>query len=268
MKKYFLAFYILFESVCCNAQTTKPFVLGQIDQVYSKELSENRVLNIYLPQGYSPDSTATYPVIYLLDGSADEDFIHIAGLAQFLNFSWINILPKTIIVGIANVDRRRDFTFPTHNAADLKQSPTSGGSATFIRFIKNELQPYIQKNYKINQHSTLIGESFGGLLATEILLKEPALFTDYIIISPSLWWDDESLLKDAKKFLHPITNHHTQVYISVGNEGKQMQDDVDTLVNLLKPLYKTFYYPFPEENHATIMHRSVYKAFEVLNKKE
>ena len=185
--------------------TTKPFVLGLIDNIKSTELSETRTLNIYLPEGYSPDSATTYPVIYLLDGSADEDFIHVAGLAQFLNFSWINVLPKSIIVGIANVDRRRDFTFPTRNAADLKQSPTSGGSAKFIRFLKNELEPYIEKNYKTNQHKTIIGESLGGLLATEILLKEPALFNDYIIISPSLWWDDESLLADAKKLLQNNT---------------------------------------------------------------
>jgi predicted alpha/beta superfamily hydrolase len=104
-------------------------------------------------------------------------------------------------------------------------------------------------------------------VATEILLKEPLLFNDYIIISPSLWWDDESLLADTKKMLQKNTDKNTLVYISVGNEGKQMQNDVDYLVKMLKPQYKVFYYPFPEENHATIMHLSLYKAFEVLNKK-
>ncbi|MEO5942811.1 MAG: alpha/beta hydrolase-fold protein [Ferruginibacter sp.] len=270
MKKFLIASFLFSITAFTYAQkaTTRPFVLGLIDEIKSAELSEARILNIYLPEGYSPDSAATYPVIYLLDGSADEDFIHVAGLAQFLSFSWINVLPKSIIVGIANVDRRRDFTFPTRNKADLKQSPTSGSSAKFIRFLKNDLEPYIQKNYKANQHKTIIGESLGGLLATEILLKEPALFNDYIIISPSLWWDDESLLADAKKTLEKHTDKNIQVYISVGNEGKQMQDDVDDLVKTLKPQYKVFYYPFPEENHATIMHRSLYKAFELLNKKE
>ncbi len=91
----------------------KPFVLGEIDEIYSDNLSETRVLNIYLPEGYNKNDTIRYPVIYLLDGSADEDFIHIAGLVQYNSFEWINRVPKSIVVGIATVDRRRDFTFKT-----------------------------------------------------------------------------------------------------------------------------------------------------------
>jgi predicted alpha/beta superfamily hydrolase len=255
-----------------NAQQKKPFVLGTIETIQSVELSENRTLNIYLPEGYSADSAATYPVIYLLDGSADEDFIHISGLVQFLNFPWVNVLPKSIVVGIANVDRKRDFTFKTANKKDLAIMPTAGGAAKFIKFIQNELQPYIEKHYKANSKKTIIGESLGGLLATEILVEHPTLFTDYIIISPSLWYDDESLITRVATLL-PITKaEHLKVYISVGNEGTQMQNDVDSLVSIIKKVndkkIKLFYYPFPKENHATIMHRSVYKAFEVMNKKE
>ena len=67
-----------------------PFVLGEILQLQSAVLNETRTLNVYLPAGYSPDSTKKYPVIYLLDGSADEDFIHIVGLVQFGTFPWLN----------------------------------------------------------------------------------------------------------------------------------------------------------------------------------
>ncbi|MEQ1624697.1 MAG: alpha/beta hydrolase-fold protein, partial [Sediminibacterium sp.] len=107
-------------------ESSKPFVLGVIDEIHSKELAENRVLNIYLPEGYSQNDTIKYSVIYLLDGSADEDFIHIVGLVQFNSFQWINHIPKSIIVGIATVDRRRDFTFPTTIKEDLKTYPTTG----------------------------------------------------------------------------------------------------------------------------------------------
>lgn len=65
---------------------TKPFVLGVIEEIQSKELAEKRTLNIYLPDGYNQNDSVKYPVIYLLDGSADEDFIHITGLVQFYNF--------------------------------------------------------------------------------------------------------------------------------------------------------------------------------------
>lgn len=178
------------------AQVSKPFVLGVIDEIQSKTLAEKRILNVYLPEGYSQNDTTKYPVIYLLDGSADEDFIHIVGLVQFNNFSWINRVPKSIVVGIANVDRKRDFTYPTSVEEDKKRFPTTGHSDRFIAFIEKELQPFIENKYKTTHSKMIIGQSLGGLLATEILLRKPTLFDKYIIISPSLWWDNGSLLTE------------------------------------------------------------------------
>src|SRR5579862_1953642 len=123
----FFLFVLLASHACSQSGKTaqagnnKPFVLGIIDEIESGQLAEKRILNIYLPEGYNKNDTVTYPVIYLLDGSADEDFIHIAGLVQFNSFPWVNRMPKSIVVGIANVDRRRDFTYPTTVAADKKQ---------------------------------------------------------------------------------------------------------------------------------------------------
>ena len=106
----------LFCAFTLNAQTTQPFSIGEIKIIKSVILDENRTLNIYLPDGYN--SKEKYPVIYLLDGSANEDFLHVVGLVQFYNITFS--MPKTIVVGIANVDRKRDFTFPT-KIADLKK---------------------------------------------------------------------------------------------------------------------------------------------------
>ena len=171
-----------------NGQTSKnkPFILGTIVEIKSELLNENRTLNIYLPEGYNSNDTINYPVIYLLDGSAEEDFIHISGLVQFNSFEWVNRVPKSIVIGIATVDRKRDFTFPTSVEEDRKRYPTSGHSDNFIGFIENELQPYIQKNFRTTEAKTIIGQSLGGLLATEILFKKPYLFDTYIIVSPSL----------------------------------------------------------------------------------
>ena len=115
---------ILLMSTLTTIAQKKPFILGEIVEFNSVELSEKRILNIYLPDGYNvDDSIIKFPVIYLLDGSSDEDFIHIAGLVQYCNFPWVDILPKSIVVGIANVDRRRDFTFPTTLANDKRDFP-------------------------------------------------------------------------------------------------------------------------------------------------
>lgn len=145
-----------------NQQDSKPFVLGVIDEIQSKELKEKRILNIYLPEGYNKKDSIKYPVIYLLDGSADEDFIHITGLVQFNSFEWINQVPKSIVVGIATVDRRRDFTYPTTITGDKIKYPSTGHSDNFIAFIEKELQPFIETKYKTTDSKMIIGQSLGG----------------------------------------------------------------------------------------------------------
>ena len=257
------------------AQTTKPLVLGVVEEIQSVQLGEKRTLNIYLPEGYNKDDTTKYPVIYLLDGGTDEDFIHIVGLVQFNSFPWINRVPHSIVVGITNTDRKRDFTYPTTIAADQKNFPTAGHSDKFIAFLEKELQPFIEKKYKTNSSKTIIGESLGGLLATEILLKKPGLFTKYIIVSPSLWWDNGSLLNQSSAILQESFLQQTSVYIGVGKEGltpgenpRVMEVDANLLAEKIKKTksknVQVFFDYLPQEDHATIMHQAVFNAFRVI----
>jgi uncharacterized protein len=252
-------------------QSAKPFILGEILELQSKVLNEKRVLNIYLPEGYNPIDSISYPVIYLLDGSVDEDFIHIVGLVQFCSFGWINQVPKSIVVGIATVDRRRDFTFATSRVEYKKDYPSSGHSEKFIGFIEKELQPFIDSQYKTTPSKTIIGQSLGGLLATEILMKNPTLFSKYIIVSPSLWWDEGSLLNQDADILNDTFNQETDIYIAVGKEGltpslkpRVMEVDANLLADKLRTTksrqVKVFFDYLPLENHGTIMHQAVMNA--------
>jgi uncharacterized protein len=268
---------ILFaQSKTKDSVTTRHFVLGMIDEIQSAILSETRILNIYLPEGYHQTDTTRYPVVYLLDGSADEDFIHIVGLYQFNSFPWINRVPKSIIVGIATVDRRRDFTFPTTIKSDQLKYPTTGKSASFISFLEKELQPFIERKYKTTSSRTLIGQSLGGLLATEILFTKPSLFNKYIIVSPSLWWDNGSLLKRPSKILSQDFTENIDVYVGVGKEGlvpgdnpRVMEVDANLLADRIQSskskTVKVFFDYLPQEDHATILHQAVFNALRYLN---
>jgi len=267
-----LGFYLAHGQTPLHTQKegSKVFPLGSTETIRSTVLSEDRVLNIYLPEGYDKNADSTYPVIYLLDGSADEDFVHIVGLVQFLTM--IQAMPPSIVVGIANVDRKRDFTFPTSIEKDKKAYPTTGGSEKFILFVEQDLEPYVTKNYRCNATKTIIGQSLGGLLATEILLRKPYLFNNYVIVSPSLWWDNESLLSIAPSLLKSLSGEPIHVVVSVGSEGKQMDDDAKKLADLLQsqPNKKLIvdFLPLPAENHLTILHNSAYKSLELLNVKK
>ena len=283
MKTAALCFILTFFTTIVFAQknkstqtdNSKPFVLGVIDEIQSKELGEKRILNIYLPEGYNQKDTVTYPVTYLLDGSADEDFIHVVGLYQFNTFPWIDRVPKSIVVGIATVDRRRDFTYPTTIEKDKKLYPTTGHSDKFISFIEKELQPFIEKRYKGSRGKTIIGQSLGGLLAAEILLKQPTLFDKYIIISPSLWWDNGSLLKQTSPVLQDSFSHKTDVYIGVGKEGltptdvaRVMEVDANILAEKIKNTksksVNVYFDYLPQEDHATISHQAIFNALRTL----
>jgi predicted alpha/beta superfamily hydrolase len=266
MKKLnLLLTFLVFAIASAQNQDDKPLAIGVTKKIHSAELNEDRTLNIYLPDGYSPENTAKYPVIYLLDGSINEDLIHIVGIVQFLTM--IEKMPATIVVGIANVDRRRDFTFPTTIEKDKKDYPTTGSSTKFMAFIEKELQPFVEKNFKTNGTRTIIGQSLGGLFAVEVLTKKPSLFDNYVIVSPSLWWDNESLLNKFPLKEQPKAN----IFIAVGNEGKIMEGDARKLSDALQlPANKTakiIFQNFPMEDHLTILHNSVYKALETLHAK-
>ncbi len=252
-----------------RTSSPKPFELGLVEEIQSKVLDEKRILNIYLPEGYSSENTS-YPVIYLLDGSADEDFIHVVGLVQYNSFEWVNQIPKSIVVGIASVDRRRDFTFPTTILEDKKRYPTTGHSEKFIGFIEKELQPFIEKNYRTTSGKTIIGQSLGGLLATEILFKKPTLFNKYIIVSPSLWWDNGSLLN-----LPLLSFNNKEIYLAVGKEGltptaipRVMEVDVNLLSEKISSAknagVSVLLDYLPQENHATIMHQAISNSFKTI----
>ena len=259
--------FMLFHSLIAMAQADSisnvPFSIGETHTFRSQILAEKRILNIVLPDKF--DKQKAYPVIYLLDGSVNEDIIHISGLVQFFNMMFQ--MPDFIVVGIANTDRKRDFTFPT-SLKDLKEKyPTTGGSASFIAFIEKELQPYINSTFKTTGIKYLVGQSLGGLLATEILLKKPWLFSHYFIVSPSLWWNNETLLDESRSLLQNQPDTGLYVYVSVGSEGRLMESAAEKLVKVLKKSGKknltVDYMPLPKENHATILHNSIYEAFKI-----
>src|SRR5690349_11784455 len=83
------------------AQEPATLEYGTVVRLRSTVLNEERRLNVFLPPGYR-SSTATFPVIYLLDGSANEDYLHATGLFDFL--ATYDVMPAAIVVGISNVD--------------------------------------------------------------------------------------------------------------------------------------------------------------------
>jgi predicted alpha/beta superfamily hydrolase len=190
-----------------NQTQTNQIVIGSKDTIYSKILNEQRKIWIYVPS--SPSDTVffkqsyRYPVIYLLDG--DLHFSSVVGMIQQLSsVNGNTICPEMIVVGIPNTDRTRDLT-PTHIDSYLELDSTfcknSGGGRKFISFIEKELMPHIDSLYPTAPYRIFIGHSFGGLTVMNTLIHHTNLFNAYIAIEPSMWWDNQKLLNEAKTIL-------------------------------------------------------------------
>ena len=110
-----------------NQNNEKQIVIGKVDSLYSNILQEQREIWIHLPEDF--DNSKQYPVIYVLDAS--QNFYVISGMQKQLTPFKI---PKSIIVGITNTDRTRDFTHTNVPFQRGHKSETSGGAIIFLKF--------------------------------------------------------------------------------------------------------------------------------------
>lgn len=275
LRMFYLWTIFLFSLPTYAQEKIKSLEIGKGHLFHSEALQEDRIINVYLPENYNSEDSVSYPVIYILDGGIEEDFIHITGIIRFNTQEWIARFPKSIVVGIEGNVRSRDFTFAVDNLAFIEKEgfPLSrfqqhGGSEKYMDFLEHELQPFIDSSYRTEDKKTIIGESLAGLMTTEILLKRPKLFNDYIIISPSLWWGDQQLLKIGKQLIQTNLNNRVNVYLGVPSkeEDEKMYNESNQLRILLSDQDKiNFVFDYmPEERHSTVIHQAVYNAFKKL----
>jgi predicted alpha/beta superfamily hydrolase len=194
---YFLALILL--AIDSNAQPPNdPIPEHETFTLQSKQVGELRTMNVWTPPEYKT-STDSFSVLYMLDGGIQEDFPHIANtLGDLIHAKKI---PPIILVGIENTQRRKDLTGETNVKKDKEIAPVVGGAEAFRAFIRDELMAEITKRYRTRNHKGIIGESLAGLFVTETFLLKPDFFDFYIAFDPSLWWNDESLVKAANKHL-------------------------------------------------------------------
>lgn len=223
MKQIRLILLFAFLSSFAYAQNSK-VEIGLIDTVYSNILKEKRPIWIYIPKsdsfGLYTQENNEFPVLYLLD--AEWHFPFAAGMVhQLSSINGNSICPEIIIVGIQNVDRTRDFT-PSYDS----QYPTSGGYDKFISFVGKELIPYIDSAYNVKPYRMLLGHSLGGLAVINTLLNHTDLFNAYIAVDPSMWWQNQSFLKEAENILQKKKINNATLFLGVANS---MEKGMDTI---------------------------------------
>lgn len=174
-----------------------------------------------------------------------------------------------VLVGIPNTHRRRDMTGPTSSAEDRAIAPVVGGSATFRRFIKEELMPVVRGRYRTTGEAAIVGESLAGLFVVETLAREPEMFQTYIAIDPSLWWDNDGVLSAVESQTGPSSAAgagRKRLFVASSGDS-ELSGRVTRLVDSLRSRYGrdggvvVDYLPMPGERHATIYHPAALRAF-------
>lgn len=226
---------------------------------HSNILNEDRTVMIALPEGYEK-STKKYPVLYMLD--AQWNFNHTAQNLGWLSNSDIKSIPQTIVVGLVTGGDRREH--------DLTPTPGNGhkggGADSLYRFIKEELMPFVEKNYRTYNYRILGGVSYGGLFVMNAFVKDPLYFNAYLSLSPSMWWDNNIILNKTQQLLAKSPEFPTRLYLTMANEGLSMGvDSLDALLKKYAP--KNFAWKFdkhPDEVHNTIHFKGIWDGMKFL----
>lgn len=144
-------------------------------------------IQVGLPCNYDPASKK-HETIYVLDG--ETDFSVVANQCQ--KIAACKGVQNVIVVGIGyGNDRANDYT-PT------KTEMGDGGAQKFMEFIKNELIPKMETDFgsdTARSKRVILGHSFGGLFAAYAFTLYNDVFGNYIILSPSIWYDNEVMLQ-------------------------------------------------------------------------
>ena len=241
-----------------------PLVVGHKLTMHSSVLGEDRQILIYLPGDYEA-SEQPLPVIYLLDGRAL--FNHTAATVDLLVVN--GRMPRSMVVGITNIDRNRDFTSEV-----IEELPT-GGADRFLDFIESELIPFVDENFRTAPHRTLIGHSLGGSLVVYTLVERSDLFQAAIAISPAISTNEmgESSLTVSQRLAAALEKRSVlpfSLFVTMAEgEGPRPEAGLDAILGVLRHgSPDTFAWEFRRmegEDHGTTVLLSTYQGLRFIN---
>jgi len=213
-----------------NKPTGSPNVIQA--SIHSEVLGEDRSVVIHLPRNYDKETTQKYTVMYVLDGTSQDD--HTADKISILSDA--GLVPPAIVVGLPNTrgNRERDQTPPyMRRNVDDEKSPYGVGDK-FLLFIEKELLPFVESNYRTSGYRTLTGNSRGGLFVLYSLMEKPALFDARFCYSTPVWRFDNLMVKRMSEFLVASRGLKGFLFLSVGDkETDQMIGGFTKLVDVL-----------------------------------
>ena len=285
-----LVLTFIFLSTSCR-QNEVSLISSEKRKLHSKIVKQDFEIYISLPYEYF-GSDKTYPVLFSLD--ANVKFGLMSNVVNNLGM-FTREIPEILVVGIAYPIRgiadwaalRKRDTTPTSNPTYDKNWASylnnasgrddivvqSGGADNFLAFIRDELIPFIESNYRVSSTDrALHGTSSGGLFTLYALFKHPELFQRYFAGSPSIQWDETHMYNLENDFADSHNNLPVRLFMCVGGlEEDYYINNMKKMTQLLRSRnYSDFELEtliFDNETHGSTGPASLCRGLKILYKK-
>ena len=142
---------------------------------------------VYTPAGYRTGDRLS--VIYATDA---QNLFTLVKLDQSLAvLTKLGVIRPAILVAVVTEGERRYHDLTAINDPDASQElggPPGGGALDFLRFLNEELRPFIERTYRPatgRVNTSIVGTSLGGLFAIYASLELPNVFGKFGTLSGS-----------------------------------------------------------------------------------
>lgn len=229
--------------------------------------SNGRAYRVFVSTPFRAEPDKKYPVVYLLDGN------------WYFGPASINATESTvpaIFVGIgyptddnSAYGARRGYDLTISREAADKDDATHGGAGGFLKFLNEEVKPFIAARYAVDPAKQILyGKSLGGLAALHQLFTDPTAFSTYIIVSPAIARNNSEVLKGEAEFARRAhaDELNLRILITVGGleTNGAMIPNASELAKRLAALnpekVKVTYNVIPDENHVLVSLGSIGRA--------
>jgi predicted alpha/beta superfamily hydrolase len=209
----------------------------EVRQLKSSATSRDYDIYIRLPEEYAQDQLKKFPVLYILDGQWDFKLLD----SIYGGLHYDGFVPEMIIVGITysgdhpdyGALRAMDYT-PVHDAF----FPGSGDGPKFFAFLKEELLPYIETNFRVDpEQRILMGSSFAGTFTLYAMFTEPTLFSGYVASSPAVPFGGRFAFQQEAEYASAHKDLPVRLFLSVGGAEDFRQPVEEFMQNLSERNY-------------------------------
>lgn len=250
--KPILVLILILAFTSCKKEELDPKLLREFS-ITSTASGEDYKIWVHLPEGYEESASTTYSTIYVLDADENQELVTKSTRETSLALKTQDV----IVVGIGyGAPRDADYT-PTVT------SMGKGKSEDFLRFIKNDLIPKIETDFKAGKERSkrvIIGHSYGGLLGAYALTKHNEVFGNYLLLSPSLFYDRSVILKYEQEQRSQLITLPQVVFIGAGSTEQALLPANELLYQRLLshyPLTKSTFQLIKGKGHLTSKNQDI-----------